>query len=130
MTWVHIMKQILVTFRQRLSSSSHVLVTPFFCWRKTMYWTKLRKSLGVVMAAAIVGTLVGVTPRPSPAQEKEPVGLAKAEFDRLLKQLNLKNQAWATIPWKNTLPEARAQAVKENKPIFMVVNTGNCLGFV
>ena len=95
-----------------------------------MYWTKLRKSLGVLMAAAIVGTLVGVTPRPSPAQEKEPVGLSKAEFDSLLKQLSLKSQAWATIPWKNTLPEARAQAIKENKPIFMVVNTGNCLGFV
>ena len=66
----------------------------------------------------------------TPGDKKEPVGLSKAEFDKLLKQLNLKNQAWATIPWKNTLPEARAQAIKENKPIFMVVNTGNCLGLV
>ena len=95
-----------------------------------MFWAKSHNPLGVVMAAAIVGTLVGGTLRSSPAQEKEPVELSKAEFDKLLKQLNLKNQAWATIPWKNTLPEARAQAIKENKPIFMVVNTGNCLGFV
>ena len=57
-------------------------------------------------------------------------GLSLAEFDRLQKVLSLKNQPWAAIPWKKTLPEARAQAAKEKKPIFMVVNTGNCLGFV
>ena len=57
-------------------------------------------------------------------------GLSRAEFDRLQKVLSLKNQPWAAIPWKNNLPEARAQAAKEKKPIFMVVNTGNCLGFV
>lgn len=95
-----------------------------------MHWTRLRKALGILMVAAIVGTLAGVTIRHAPAQEKAPVGLSKAEFGKLLKQLNLKNQAWATIPWKNTLPEARTQAIKEKKPIFMVVNTGNCLGFV
>ena len=95
-----------------------------------MHWTRIRKLLGVLMAATIVGTLVGVATRPAPAQEKESAGISKAEFDKLLKQLSLKNQAWATIPWKNTLPEARTQAIKENKPIFMVVNTGNCLGFV
>ena len=56
--------------------------------------------------------------------------LSRAEFERLQKVLSLKHQPWTAIPWKNTLPEARAQAAKEKKPIFMVVNTGNCLGFV
>lgn len=63
------------------------------------------------------------------AQERAP-GLSLAEFKKLHKELDLNNQLWATLPWKNTLPEARAQATKEKKPIFMVVNTGNCLGFV
>ena len=56
--------------------------------------------------------------------------LSRAEFDRLHKELNLKNQPWATIPWKVTLTEARESAAKLGKPIFLVVNTGNCLGFV
>ena len=31
---------------------------------------------------------------------------------------------------KDDVRKSRAQAAKEKKPIFMVVNTGNCLGFV
>ena len=56
--------------------------------------------------------------------------LSRAEFDQLHQELNLKNQAWASLPWKVTLTEARESAVKNGKPIFLVVNTGNCLGFV
>ncbi len=55
---------------------------------------------------------------------------SRAEFDRLHKELDLKNQPWATISWKVTLTEARESAAKHGKPIFLVVNTGNCLGFV
>jgi riboflavin biosynthesis pyrimidine reductase len=79
--------------------------------------------MAIVSVAAGLGLLVGTVR----ADEPE---LTRAEFDRLQKVLSLKNQPWAAIPWKNTLPEARAQAVREKKPIFMVVNTGNCLGFV
>jgi len=63
------------------------------------------------------------------ARSDEP-GLSRAEFERLHYALNLKNQPWATIPWKVTLTEARELAAAEGKPIFLVVNTGNCLGFV
>ncbi len=63
------------------------------------------------------------------ARGDEPA-LSRAEFDRLHEELNLKNQPWATIPWKVTLTEARESAAKLGKPIFLVVNTGNCLGFV
>ena len=77
----------------------------------------------------IVSALAGLAVLIASARGDEPK-LGKAEFGRLLEELNLKNQPWASIPWKNTLPEARAQAAKDKKPIFMVVNTGNCLGFV
>ena len=56
--------------------------------------------------------------------------LPRAEFDRLHGQLRLGNQPWATIPWKVTLTEARELAAKSGKPIFLMVNTGNCLGSV
>jgi hypothetical protein len=63
------------------------------------------------------------------AHSDEPA-LTRTEFDRLHKELDLQNQPWATIPWKVTLTEARESAAKHGKPIFLVVNTGNCLGFV
>lgn len=53
-----------------------------------------------------------------------------SEFEQLRQELDLKRQLWASIPWKVTLTEARKAASKQKKPIFMVVNTGNCLGFV
>ena len=52
-----------------------------------------------------------------------------AEFDRLFQELHVKNQPWATIPWKVSVTEARRLAAAERKPVFLVVNTGNCLGF-
>ena len=81
------------------------------------------------IVSGLAASLAGVALLTASVRGDEP-GLSRAEFDRLQKVLSLKHQPWAAIPWKNTLPEARAQAAKEKKPIFMVVNTGNCLGFV
>lgn len=81
------------------------------------------------IVSALAAGLAGLAFLTTSVRGDEP-GLPRVEFDRLQKLMNLKNQPWAAIPWKNTLPEARAQAAKEMKPIFMVVNTGNCLGFV
>ena len=53
-----------------------------------------------------------------------------AEEEKLCSQLRLTNQPWANSRWEVSLTEARARATKENKPIFLVVNTGNVLGFV
>ena len=53
-----------------------------------------------------------------------------AEETKLCSQLALTNQPWARPRWEVSLTEARARAVKENKPVFLVVNTGNVLGFV
>ncbi len=53
-----------------------------------------------------------------------------AEEKKLCSQLTLTNQPWASPRWEVSLTEARARATKENKPIFLVVNTGNVLGFV
>lgn len=56
-------------------------------------------------------------------------GLSDAEFARLHEELELKGGMWE-LDWKVSVSEARRLAAKERKPIFMVVNTGNCLGYV
>ncbi len=50
--------------------------------------------------------------------------------EELYTQLHLKNQPWASIPWVASTTHARRIAAESKKPIFLVVNTGNCLGFV
>jgi hypothetical protein len=82
-----------------------------------------------VLIAAAVG-LLGAPAGQTPVRAADPERFSAAEFDALHKQLDLKNQPWATIPWKVSVTEARRLAAKEQKPIFLVVNTGNCLGFV
>jgi hypothetical protein len=81
---------------------------------------------GLGLAAALVALGLAVTP----AAADESRGLSDKEFDRLFKQLHVKNQPWATIPWKISVTEARQLAAKAGKPIFMQVNQGNCLGRV
>jgi hypothetical protein len=62
------------------------------------------------------------------AKEQASAGLGLAEYQELKPILDVKNQPWATIPWKYSITEARKQAAASKKPIFMVVNTGNALG--
>ena len=59
-----------------------------------------------------------------------PAGLSEAEFQRLRKELQLKSKPWATVPWQASVTEARELALKTKKPIFMMVDTGNPIGFV
>jgi len=63
-------------------------------------------------------------------QEKQTAELSQAEFKELKAKLDVKNQPWASIPWKYSLTEARQLAAATKKPIFIVVNTGNVLGCV
>jgi hypothetical protein len=82
------------------------------------------------LAAVLLLTAVGVGAGPARSQQPAAAGLGLAEFEELKPPLDLRNQPWATIPWKYSLTEARQAAAVSRKPIFMVVNTGNCLGCV
>jgi hypothetical protein len=64
------------------------------------------------------------------ARSQEAPALSGDEFEQLCKQLHIKSQPWAAIPWKVSVTEARQAAADARKPIFLVVNTGNCLGHV
>ena len=58
-----------------------------------------------------------------------PAGLSDEEFAAVKKDLQIKSKPWATIPWRATVTEARDAAAREKKPIFMMVDTGNPIGF-
>jgi hypothetical protein len=79
----------------------------------------------VALILAAAGTL-GL----AQGHEQETSRLSLAEFKELKAKLDVKNQPWASIPWKYSLTEARRLAAATKKPIFMVINTGNVLGCV
>ena len=58
-----------------------------------------------------------------------PQGLSDAEFDKLSTPLRFERQAWAAIPWTVSVRRARDRAVRDKKPLFLQINTGNPIGF-
>jgi hypothetical protein len=83
------------------------------------------KTTFILLSVATAGSLGSAQ-----NQEKQTAGFSQREYAELKAKLDLKNQAWTTIPWKYSLTEARKLAAKAKKPIFMVVNTGNVMGCV
>jgi hypothetical protein len=108
---------------------------------KSMFLTKLQTGVSLVATmqllagSSLLVYRATVAPPSVLAQAsrapKSPVAeLTEAEFKELKPVLDLKNQAWTTIPWRYSLTEARQLAAKTGKPIFMVINTGNVMGCV
>lgn len=60
----------------------------------------------------------------------ESLGLAMADFEKLHQELRSPREAWQSIPWHLSLLEARAQAAKEKKPVYMLARAGHPLGCV
>ena len=58
-----------------------------------------------------------------------PAGITEQEYQTLRGGLRLKSRGWASLPWRATLTDAREAALREKKPIFMMVDTGNPIGF-
>jgi hypothetical protein len=56
--------------------------------------------------------------------------LTQAEFAKLHKELTSAKEPWQSIPWHLSILEARAQAAKENKPVYMLCRAGHPLGCV
>jgi hypothetical protein len=53
-----------------------------------------------------------------------------ADFERLHQDLCSCKEPWQEIPWRLSLLDAQAVAVKEKKPIYMLVRSGHPLGCV
>ncbi len=57
-----------------------------------------------------------------------PDGLTVEEFEKLHRQLQPpKDEAWRSIPWRVSLLEARDQAAREQKPLFIWAMDGHPL---
>jgi len=56
----------------------------------------------------------------------DPKSIAPAQFDKLHKMVRVQpdEQRFWQIPWKLTITEAREQAAKEGKPIFVWAGAG------
>lgn len=105
---------------------------------------RMMMTAAVLSTASFLATGAGVltyqslaAEKPTPPAAKQPAdkekteqGLSLAEFTKLHKELQLKSQPWATIPWQLSLTEGRQQAAREKKPIFLMTGTGHllCLG--
>ena len=81
--------------------------------------------VALVAAAGLSAAFSG----PARAAEPPVGGVSEAEFVRLCRELDVKHQPWTHIRWRVSVTAARQLAAKERKPIFLVVNTGNCLGW-
>ena len=55
-------------------------------------------------------------------------GLTEAEFQKLHKELQITTKGVYQIPWRTSLHEARLEAAKVGKPVFMWMQDGNPLG--
>jgi hypothetical protein len=56
-------------------------------------------------------------------------GLSVAEFEKLHRELQPpKDELWRSIPWQVSILEGREQAVREKKPLFVWVASGEPLG--
>ena len=92
-----------------------------------MFVKNPKRFLGLAFGGA--GLFAALVAGFAPAQDKG-AGFTLAEFKELKPILDVKNQPWTTIPWKYSITEARRLAAQTKKPIFLNVNTGNCLGSV
>lgn len=54
----------------------------------------------------------------------------KPDFAKLHRDLTTAKEAWQTIPWHLSILEARTQAAKENKPVYMLCRAGHPLACV
>jgi len=56
-------------------------------------------------------------------------GLSQSEFEKLHKEVQPPaGELWRSIPWKVSVVEAREEAVKAGKPLFVWVASGEPLG--
>lgn len=70
--------------------------------------------------------LAALTTGGSPICGEEPISLTPDRFDQLHKMIRVQpqEQRFWQIPWKLTISEAREQAAKEGKPIFVWAGAG------
>ncbi len=89
-----------------------------------------------VLLASMVLVCAGLASAQSPATPASGLGALTlnapwtAPETLIVQLLRFQNQPMAKLRWEVSVSAARARAAAQGKPIFMVVNTGHCLGYV
>jgi hypothetical protein len=80
--------------------------------------------------AILLATAAGIAlPNLEAAGEPNEKQLSVAEFEKLHRELQPpKDELWRSIPWHVSILEAREQAARDKKPIFVWVASGEPLG--
>ncbi|HYT93635.1 MAG TPA: hypothetical protein VEL76_33260 [Gemmataceae bacterium] len=87
----------------------------------------MHRALAFVLTVA---TATGAATLPV-GRSQEGQGLSAAEFEKLRRLLQpSREEAWQQLPWKLSLLEARDQAARAKKPVFLLVRSGHPLGCV
>lgn len=88
-----------------------------------MLLTKSKIGVGVLFcfAAAFCGT------ERARADEAK---LTVEKFEKIHGDITSAKELWQGVPWHVSILEARSQAVKEHKPIYMLSRSGHPLGCV
>jgi hypothetical protein len=92
--------------------------------------TILRAWIIAVGIATVAGTtsvepVWGIPPRP-PCED----ALDVTQFNKLHGELTSAREAWQSIPWHLSILDARAEAAREKKPVYMLCRAGHPLGCV
>jgi hypothetical protein len=90
-----------------------------------MIWTSLSKR-AVLATAVLAASMIPGVPRQAAGQEKETPRPAASEFDKLhqLIKPSAGESRWMEIDWYPSVWEARQQAAKEGKPLFLWAGSG------
>jgi hypothetical protein len=87
---------------------------------------RLNKAARAVLLAAVAGMAY---PSLAAAAEPNEKQLTVADFEKLHRELQPpKDELWRSIPWHVSILEAREQAARDKKPIFVWVASGEPLG--
>jgi hypothetical protein len=87
----------------------------------------MRQALSFVLTVAAAGAAVTLPV----VRAQQAQSLSAAEFEKLHRLLRpAREAAWQKLPWKLSLLEARDQAAREKKPVFLLVRSGHPLGCV
>lgn len=91
-----------------------------------MIGTCLFKRSALAAAVFAVGVIPSLHRQQAVGQEKEGSRLSAAEFEKLhqLIKPQLGESRWMEIEWHPTVWEARQQAAKEGKPLFLWAGSG------
>ena len=87
---------------------------------------RLNETARTILLAAAAGI---VFPSLAAAEEPKEEQLTVAGFEKLHRELQPpKDELWRSIPWHVSILEAREQAARDKKPIFVWVASGEPLG--